>query len=66
MFSMNIVNDIVCETNKYAFQCLKGAGKEPNLFDRVTDIELLAYFGLCIAMSMHPVHSIHDYWGCHH
>ena len=59
---MNIVNDIVCETNKYAFQCLKGAGKEPNLFERVTDIELLAYFGLCIAMSMHPVHSIRDYW----
>ena len=62
MFSMNIVNDIVCETNKYAFLCLKSAGKEPNLFERVTDIELLAYFGLCIAMSMHPVHSIRDYW----
>ena len=62
MFSMNTVNDIVCETNKYAFQCLKGAGKEPNLFERVTDIELLAYFGLCIAMSMHPIHSVRDYW----
>jgi hypothetical protein len=30
---MNIVNDIVCETNKYVFQCLTAAGKEPNLFE---------------------------------
>jgi hypothetical protein len=62
LFSMNIVNDILCETNKYAFQCLTAAGKEPNLFERITDTELLAYFGLCIAMSMNPVHSICDYW----
>jgi hypothetical protein len=62
LFSMNIVNDILCEANKYAFQCLTAAGKEPNLFERITDTELLAYFGLCIAMSMNPVHSICDYW----
>ena len=58
MFSMNIV----CETNKYAFQCLTTAAKDQNLFARITDTELLAYFGLCFAMSMHPVHCTRDYW----
>jgi hypothetical protein len=62
LFSMNIVNDIVCETNKYVFKSLTAVGKEPNLFERITDTELLTYFGLCIAMSMHPVHSICDCW----
>ena len=64
MFSMNIVNDIVCETNKYVFQCLKGAGKEPNLFERVTDIELLCqYILFTVFMIIGPVTG---YWGCHH
>ena len=62
MFSMNIVNHIVRETNKYAIQCLKAAGKDPSAFERVTDTELFAYFGLCIAMSLHLLHSIRDYW----
>ena len=62
MFSMNIVNHIVCETNKYALQCLTAAGQEPKSFERVTATELLAYFGLCVAMSMHRLPNIRDYW----
>ena len=63
MFGMNIVNNILCETNRHSFQCFTAAGKDPDLFLRVTQEELLAYFGLCIAMSMHPLHNpLHDYW----
>ena len=62
LFTMNILKAIVRETNKYAQQCLQSAGKDPHSFENVTEIELLAYLGLVIAMSLHPLHSIRDYW----
>ena len=40
----------------------RSAGKDPHSFENVTEIELLAYIGLVIAMSLHPLHSIRDYW----
>ena len=63
LFTMNIVKAIVRKTNKYTEQCLRSAGKDPHSFENVTEIELLAYLGLVIiAMSLHPFHSIRDYW----
>ena len=62
LFTMNILKAIVRENNKYAEQCLRSAGKDPHSFENVTEIELLAYLGLVIAMSLHPLHSIRDYW----
>ena len=62
LFTLNIVDVIVRETNKYALQCLASSGKNPSSFDKVTEIEMLAYLGLIIAMSLHPLHCIRDYW----
>ena len=62
LFTLNMVDIIVRETNKYALQCLASSGKNPSSFDKVTEIEMLVYLGLIIAMSLHPLHCIRDYW----
>ena len=62
LFTMNIVKAIVRKTNKYTQKCLRSAGKDPHSFENVTEIELLAYLGLVIAISLHSLHSIRDYW----
>ena len=60
--SPSTLDVIVRETNKNALQCLASSGKNPSSFDKVTEIEMLVYLGLIIAMSLHPLHCIRDYW----
>ena len=60
--SPSTLDVIVRETNKNALQCLASSGKNPSSFDKVTEIEMLAYLGLIIAMSLHSLHCIRDYW----
>ena len=59
---MNIVNRIVVETNKYAQQQYEAAGKDFETFQLVTKEELMAFIGIFIAMGLHRLPSIRDYW----
>ena len=62
LFSMNIVNRIVVETNKYAQQQYEAAGKDFESFQLVTKEEFMAFIGIFIAMGLHRLPSICDYW----
>ena len=54
LFTMNIVKAIVRETNKYAQQCLRSAGKDPHSFENVTEFELLAYLAPFHCSAVNP------------
>ncbi len=59
-FTSAIMNIIVCQTNLYALQCM---GEEKyDRWDKVTEQEMLAYFGFMILMGIFRLPSIHDYW----
>lgn len=62
LFSMNIVNRIVVKTNKYAQQQYEAAGKDFESFQLVTKEEFTAFIGIFIAMGIHRLPSIRDYW----
>ena len=56
-FTDEIVHNIVCETNRYAAQCLEG---RPTTWT-TTDEEVRAYFGFCILMGLVREPEIRDY-----
>ena len=57
-----ILNEIVRETNRYAEQSLKAKIKDSSSWDRIELQEMNAFFGLLIAMSLHKVPWLRDYW----
>ena len=57
-----ILNEILRETNRYAEQSLKAKNKDSSTWDRVELQEMKAFFGLLIAMSLHRVPWLRDYW----
>lgn len=57
-----MLTSIVRETNRFAVQCLTANGKDPNSWAAVTLEELKAFLGLIIAMSIHSLPSLRDYW----
>ena len=58
----HMLTSIVRETNRFAIQCLTANGKDPNSWVAVTLEELKAFLGLIIAMSIHSLPSLRDYW----
>lgn len=58
----HMLTSIVRETNRFAIQCLTANGKDPNSWLAVTLEELKAFLGLIIAMSIHSLPSLRDYW----
>lgn len=62
LFSMNIVNKIVLETNKYAKQQFEASGKDFALYKPVTTEEIMVFLGIVIAMGIHRLPSVRDYW----
>ena len=62
LFSMNIVNRIVVQTNKYAQQQYEAAGKDFESFHLVTKEEFMSFIRIFIAMGIHQPPSIRDYW----
>ena len=60
----HMVSQIVNETNRYARQSLQGQGKDPSEWDNkeVTPAEMKAWLGLIMAMSIHKLPAIVDYW----
>ena len=58
----HMLTSIVRETNRFAVQCLTANGKDPNSWAAVTLEELKAFLGLIIAMSIHSLPSMRDYW----
>lgn len=58
----HILGNIVRETNRYAQQTMTQRNKDPNSWKEVTVEELKAFLGLLIAMSIHRVPSLRDYW----
>lgn len=57
-----ILNNMVRETNRYAVQTLESKEKDPSTWKAVTLVELKGFLGLVIAMSMHRLTSLRDYW----
>ena len=57
-----ILSEIVRETNRYAEQSLEAKNKDSSSWDRIELQEMKAFFGLLIAMSMHKVPWLRDYW----
>lgn len=57
-----ILNNIIRETNRYAQQNLQAQSKDPSAWTEVTLQELKAFLGLLIAMSIHRLPSLRDYW----
>lgn len=57
-----MLTSIVRETNRFAVQCLTANGKDPNSWAAMTLEELKASLGLIIAMSIHSLPSLRDYW----
>lgn len=57
-----MLTSIVRETNRFAVQCLTANRKDPNSWAAVTLEELKAFLGLIIAMSIHSLPSLRDYW----
>ena len=57
-----MMNNMVRETNRYALQTLEKQNKDPSLWKEVTLQELKAFLGLLIAMSIHRLPSLRDYW----
>ena len=57
-----MMNNMVRETNRYALQTLEMQNKDPSLWKEVTLQELKAFLGLLIAMSIHRLPSLRNYW----
>ena len=57
-----MLTSIVRETNRFAVLSLTDKGKDPNSWIEVTLEELKAFLGLIIAMSIHSLPSLRDYW----
>ncbi len=64
MFTPELIDDIVQETNRYAALCLKavhsGGGTVPTW--ETDGEELKAYFGFCVYMGMNRLPDLYDYW----
>ena len=60
-FNLNLVSHIVAQTNLYYRQNL-AANANLASFTDVCDEELLAYFGVIIAMGMYKLPKLSDYW----
>lgn len=58
----HILGIIIRETNRYARQTIAQRQKDPNSWKEVSLEELKAFLGLLIAMSIHRVPSLRDYW----
>lgn len=58
----HILGNVVRETNRYARQAMAQRGKDPNSWTEVSLDELKAFLGLLIAMGIHRVPSLRDYW----
>ncbi|PFX26968.1 PiggyBac transposable element-derived protein 5 [Stylophora pistillata] len=58
----HILGIIIRETNRYARQTMTQRQKDPNSWKEVSLEELKAFLGLLIAMSIHRVPSLRDYW----
>ena len=58
----HILEIIEREANRYARQALTQKNKDPNSWKEVSVEELKAFLGLLIAMSIHRVPSLRDYW----
>lgn len=57
-----MLNNMVRETKRYAVQTLEIQNKDPSKWKEVTLQELKAFLGLLIAMSIHLLPSLRDYW----
>ena len=57
-----MMNNMVRETNRYAYQTLEAKHKDPSAWNEVALQELKAFLGLLIAMSIHRLPSLRDYW----
>ena len=56
-----ILSTIVKETNIYAEQCLKTKKRDISTWQKINVIELKAFLGLLIAMSLHRIPWLRDY-----
>ena len=59
-----MLTEIVNETNRYVRQSLQAQGKNPSDWDKkqVTLVKMKAWLGLIMAMSIHKLPAIVDYW----
>jgi len=57
-----MLNNMVRETNRYAVQTLEKQNKDPSKWVEVTLQELTALLGFLIAMSIHCLPCLRDYW----
>lgn len=58
----HMLNNMVRETNRYAVQTLEKRNKDPSKWVEVTLQELKALLGFLIAMSIHCLPCLRDYW----
>ena len=57
-----MLGNIIRETNRYACQLLQARNKDVRSWKEVSLEELKAFLGLLIAMSIHRLPSLRDYW----
>ena len=60
--SNRILQNILRETNRYAIQTLQGKNKDPTTWKQLSMEDLKAFFGLLVAMSIHKLPCLRDYW----
>ena len=64
LFTEELLDDIVLETNRFASLCLtithKGEGPPPTW--ETSAEEMKAFFGFCILMGLSKLPSLYDYW----
>ena len=63
LFSVNIINNILTETNRYARQQLSHADGTPSRdWNPVTVPEFMAFLGIIVGMRIKKLPCIRDYW----
>lgn len=60
--SSRILQNILRETNWYASQTLQAKNTDPTTWKQLSMEELKAFFGLLVAMSIHKLPCLRDYW----
>ena len=60
--SNRILQNILRETNRYASHTLQAKNKDPTTWKQLSMEELKAFFGLLVAMSIHKLPCLRDYW----
>lgn len=62
LLSLNIIENIVLERNRYACQQFAAANKAHEDWDKVTVAEIMAFLGLLIGMGIKRLSCMRDYW----